>query len=310
MMRRNVGNGPAATPLRVSSPTPEQAQAQAQARVLVGDVLDFRLRNEDGWVWPGGWVVMKLHEAVFDGQSAYFVRTDASDESFAEQEKLVHVPKLGGALSNGDHAQLYLATNGTPEQRPVMSTAPGQPDFTPLFRISRVTWQGAPGVLTSHSQVSDEVAAGRLTLEPTGIVVNYPVVKWPGGELPVDPRLEKALDGGPLVSAPDLGEMTVKFKLHQCYPESYYIITDTGAPPMAEAMNVAAAPGVAALTKVGATEKIFVFGNGVPGFAAMGFQPSIFASKAGEPAWSPMWEHVTAMWKDERRLASETRPGR
>lgn len=241
---------------------------------------------------------MKLHEAVFEGQPVYFVRTDSSDESFAEQEKLVYVPKLGGALTNGDHADLYLVANGTPEQRPVVSTAPGQADFTPLFRVSHVTWQGTPGLLTSHSQVSDEVAAGRLALEATEILVNYPVVKWPGGELPVDPRLEKALDGGPLVSAPDLASMTVKFKLHQCYPESYYIITDAGAAPMAGAMNIAAAPAAAALTSVGATEKIYVFGNGVPGFAAMGFQPSVFASKAGEPAWSPMWEHVTAMWED------------
>jgi hypothetical protein len=31
----------------------------------------------------------------------------------------------------------------------------------------------------------------------------------------------------------------------------------------------------------------------------MGFQPAIFQAKAGEPAWSPVWDHWTAVWNDE-----------
>jgi hypothetical protein len=31
----------------------------------------------------------------------------------------------------------------------------------------------------------------------------------------------------------------------------------------------------------------------------MGFQPSVFDSQAGEPAWSPYWDHMTYAWKDE-----------
>lgn len=30
----------------------------------------------------------------------------------------------------------------------------------------------------------------------------------------------------------------------------------------------------------------------------MGFQPGIFREKAGDGAWSPMWDHFTAVWKD------------
>lgn len=155
----------------------------------------------------------------------------------------------------------------------------------------------------------EAASSGALEVEPTETVVNYPFVKWPGGELAVDPRLEKALDGGPLVSPPDLDAITVTFKLHQCYPESYYIITDTGAVPMAGMMNVVPAPGATRLVEVAATEKIYVFGNGIPGFAAMGFQPSIFASKAGELSWSPMWEHVTVLWNEGVTPELLTDPG-
>jgi hypothetical protein len=276
--------------------TPEQAQDQAA--VLVGDVLDFRILNDDGWQWGGGWVVMRLHEALFNGEKVYHVRTDASDRAFGEAEKLVYVPKLGSALSDGLHSEIYLFEDAIQGQSAVVGTAPGEPDFTPLLRVNNARWSGEPQLLDSAQGVREAATSGALQLETTEVVVNYPFVKWPGGELSVDPRLEKALDGGPLVSAPDLEAMKVTLKLHQCYPESYYIITDTGAVPMAEMMNVVAAPGATNLVEAAATEKIFVFGNGIPGFAAMGFQPSIFASKAGELSWSPMWEHVTVMWND------------
>jgi len=302
-------NGPGSPNVRspvAQPPTPEEAQTQA--KVLVGDVLDFRLVNNDGWKWGGGWVTMRLHEAMFNGEKVYHVRTDSSDQAFASAEKLLYVPKLVGTLDAGMHGEIYVFENGAPGQLPVLGTAPGQPDFTPLLRLNTARWVGEPGVLDSAERVRETVSGGTLQVETTDVIVNYPFVRWPGGELSVDPRLEKALDGGPLVSPPDPTAMTVKFKLHQCYPESYYIITDTGAVPMAGMMNVTAAPGETSLVKTGATEKIYVFGNGIPGFAAMGFQPSIFASKAGEPSWSPMWEHVTVMWNDGAKAELLTNP--
>jgi hypothetical protein len=279
------------------------AAAQAQAKKTVGDVVDFRLLNDKGWKWPGGWVTMRLYAATFNGQKAYHVRTDASDTAFAEQERLVFVPKLAGVTRGHRHGEIYLIDKGVSGQTSLVSTAPGQPDFTPLLRVNRVTWNGTPEVLDSADKVKQAADAGKVKIETTPVIVNYPFVKWPGGELPADTKFEKALEGGPLVSAPDMGAMTVTFKLHQCYPESYYIITDTGAVPMAAMMNVVGAPKAESLMEIGATEKIYVFGNGIPGFAAMGFQPSVFASKAGEPSWSPMWEHITVMWKQGAKPA-------
>ena len=31
----------------------------------------------------------------------------------------------------------------------------------------------------------------------------------------------------------------------------------------------------------------------------MGFQPAIFDNKATEPAWSPFWQHLTLVWKED-----------
>lgn len=287
---------PSAAPSVTSpNPTPDSA-----ATVLVRDVVEYELRGP--YTWNGGSVTMRLHEGRLDGEPIYFVRTDTSDQTFAEQEGLVWVPVLRLALEgDGRVGRLFLFENGAEGQLPVLSTGPGRDDFTPLYRIVRVTFSGEAAVLDSAEALDAAVADGSAQLEDTEIVVNYPAVKWPGGELPVDTVVEKPLEGGPLLGPPDLDAMTVTFKLHQCFPESRYIVTDTSAVPMAPMMNIQGSPGTEGLAELGAASTITVFGNGLNGPGAMGFQPGIFREKAGLPAWSPMWDHFTAVWKDESK---------
>ena len=277
----------------ITSPVPT---TNDQASVIVGDVLDFELQGP--FEWNGGSVTMRLHEAFANGEPAWFVRTDASDAAFAEAEQLVFVPLLAAAGSvDGGIGDIYLFDEGASDQRPVISWTPNDAGFTPLFRVHRV--RASDEVLDSVEAIRAAVDAGRIEVEDTDVIVNYPLVKWPGGELAVDPEVKLALANGPLLEAPDLDAETVVFKLHQCYPESRYIITDTSAVPMAPMMSVVGSPGTEGLIEAGATSKITVFGNGIPGPGAMGFQPAIFQAKAGDPAWSPMWDHWTAVWNDE-----------
>src|SRR3989304_6256089 len=105
-------------------PQPTATPAE-EARVIVGDVLDFALKGD----WPGrfGFVKFKLHAGFFNGDKAYFIRTDASDKAYAEANKLVFVPLLNAVQSvPGGASQLYLFEGGSPDQLPVLSTAPSQ----------------------------------------------------------------------------------------------------------------------------------------------------------------------------------------
>src|SRR3990170_5583521 len=118
----------------VTSPVPT---TNDQASVIVGDVLDFQLRWP--FEWNGGSVTMRLHEALANGQPAYFVRTDASDATFADTEKLVFVPLLAAAADvEGGIGDIYLFDEEAADQRPVLSWVPDDPGFTPLFRVNRV----------------------------------------------------------------------------------------------------------------------------------------------------------------------------
>lgn len=274
------------------------AHASPDVELTSGDVLGFALDSDD-WEGAFGWVTFQTHQAFYNGDSVHYIRTDASDQEFATANKLLFVPLLNAALAaDGATSQLYTFENGVDDQYPVMSHIPDQDDFSPAWQVHRVTFNGSPMLLDSAGAVLAAEADGDVTIEALRLVVNFPVVKWPGGELPVDTELREYLGTGPLTAPVDTSRGRVSFKLHECYPGSRYIITDTSAVPMAPMMGIAGSAATQKLVGVGATDKIWVFGNGIEGSGVMGFQPAIFASAAGDPVWSPFWEHFTAVWNN------------
>jgi len=267
--------------------------------LLVGDVVGFQLAS-DLWAGAFGSVTFQMHKAWFNGEDVFYIRTDASDADYATEQKLVHVPLLNAAVSaEGATAPMYTFTNGADEQYPVVSTSPSQENYTSAWQVHNVTFSGDPEVLTSQEAIMEAEAAGAVTVEALPLVVNHPIVKWDGGELQEDTIKEEYLGTGPLITPVNTDAMRVTFKLHECYPGSRYIITDTSAVPMAPMMAIAPSGPTQALVEVGATDEIWVFGNGIPGSGVMGFQPAIFDNAAGSPIWSPFWDHFTAVWEDE-----------
>lgn len=274
--------------------------AAPAVRKNVGDVLRFSTRPQ-GWKGLFGFVTFRLHPVFVEGKVAYHIRTDASDQAFAQARGLVFVPKLALALRQDATADYHGFVAGASGQLPVVSTVPGMDDYTPAYRVHRVRWKTSPRVLRSVEQVRDAASAGQVEVESTTVVVNYPVVRWPDGQLPVDRQRTQYLGQGQLLENPDVSRREVTFKLHQCFPNHWYIITDTSAAPMAPMMRVAASPKTGSLTKAGATAKILVFGNGIRGPGPMGFQPSVFDSNPGDAIWSPFWDHYTFTWVDGAR---------
>ena len=313
--RRREAVSPTATPEPVEPEPAEEAaaapaapdpveeavneeQALAAAEVVVGDVMEYMLSSGE---WPGdfGYVTLKLHEAFYDGDMIYHIRTDASDAAFAQENGLVHVPLLNAALNKEEAtAPIYTFEGGVDEQRAVLTSTPGMDIYSPALRVHSVTFNGSPTLLDSAAAIEAAEADGDVTVEKLNLVVNYPLIKWGDGGLTVDNNLEKALEGGQLFEEIDSSGLAVKMKLHQCYPGSRYIVTDTSTPEMAPMMNIAASPPTQALAEVAATDEIWVFGNGFEGPGVMGFQPAIFDNKATEPAWSPFWDHFTLVWQD------------
>ena len=270
--------------------SPEQAADGATA--LVGDVIDFALTSDE-WAGAFGFVTLRMHRGNVDGDDVFFIRTDASDKDFALAEKLVWVPRLAGLNGGKKTGTAYLIEGSDA----VLSSAPGRPEYSPAWRVVRGAFSGDRRPLRSVSDVRAASSDGALTLEETDIVVNAAIVKWAGGELPVDGDLKDYLGGGQLIETPDVSGMTVTFKLHECFPASRYIVCDTSLEPMALGMNIAHSPRLTAASMSKTTGRTNVFMNGIKGPGPMGFQPSVFDSQAGAEEWSPYWDHFTYAWK-------------
>jgi hypothetical protein len=75
-------------------------------------------------------------------------------------------------------APIWAFTNGAPGQRNIVDTVPGRANYSPLWRVQKVTWaEGAtPRVLKSAAEVRSASASGELTIGRTTMVVNCPVL--------------------------------------------------------------------------------------------------------------------------------------
>ncbi len=297
----------AETDVRGSSAGTPSPAGDTEGTAIVGDVVDFALTSNE-WKGAFGFVVLRLHPAVVDGKEAFFIRTDTSDQELAGSEGLVFAPKIGPLARPGLSGEAYFFEGGDGEQPVVLSSEPGRSDYTPAWRMNRVEWKNQPRPLSSVKDVKAAEVKGDVTVSPSKAIINAALVKWSSGELPVDGDLTEYLGGGQLIEPPNTQDLTVRFKLHECFPGVRYIVADTSLEPMAEGMQVAHSPALQKSSGAKATGRTNVFMNGLKGPGPMGFQPSVFDSQAGDAEWSPYWDHMTYAWKkgkDPRVLTTE-----
>jgi hypothetical protein len=137
-------------------------------------------------------VILPLVQCWYKGKVAYYIQTEASDKALAEQQQVNYVPVLANAIAASAVDDIYHVTNF--QQGNVIPSAPipagprnKDPNYTPLWQVSLVTWnQGTdPYLLKSEEDVKKAEADGLVTIVKTNIVVNCPVIYTPyGGLLP------------------------------------------------------------------------------------------------------------------------------
>jgi hypothetical protein len=73
---------------------------------------------------------------------------------------------------------LWAVTNGVAGQHNVADVTPGRTAYPPLWAIVEVTWKqdATPRLLTSLAAIRKAESAGEVTLKPTSLVVNCPLV--------------------------------------------------------------------------------------------------------------------------------------
>ena len=130
-----------------------------------------------------------------DGREIRFVHTETSSPKVARiltgmtRSRVLVVPSLARAPAPM-LANVYVFTNGLKDGGPlhfqpdVFGNPPGTPGYRPLRELNLVTWKVGhrARVLRSVAQVKLAVTQGEVTIQRTGVVLNMPILSWPGGQ--------------------------------------------------------------------------------------------------------------------------------
>jgi len=126
----------------------------------------------------------------YKGQAVTYLLTDISSEpdakalSDATGYPVTFVASLGD-VPEGSLAKLYLFMNGVSGPNPfgfqanVLDSVPGDPGYSPLWRVYAAKWSdtATPRELKSEAEIVAAQQAGELTVEKTPLVKNSPVVR-------------------------------------------------------------------------------------------------------------------------------------
>lgn len=133
-----------------------------------------------------------------EGQEIRFIHTEASDPKIAKiltdmmgGSPVLVVPSLAKAPKEM-LARVYVFTNGMTGSGPmgplggqadIFEHPPGDPAYSPLRAVILVTWKAPKSarVLKSVAELRPLIDSGAVSLKNSGVVVNMPFLKWPGG---------------------------------------------------------------------------------------------------------------------------------
>lgn len=134
-------------------------------------------------------------KAYADGKEIYFVHTEASDADVASllttmmDSPVLEVPGLVD-VPDSALANVYVFDNGLTGMGPlgfqadVFDNPPGSDGYSPLRKLSIVTWVDPAKAreLKSVADIFQAEQAGEVTISQPGVVINMPFVVWDGGK--------------------------------------------------------------------------------------------------------------------------------
>jgi len=269
-------------------------------------------------------LVIPLVRGLYDGKDLYYITTEVSDSDMAAaiakntNFPVTFAPALakapGTALSN-----IYIFKNGIQGvgqlgfQPDVFDTIPGDPAYSPLWKVDYVEWKNptTATILGSDNDIADAQSKGLVTITFTSIVKNCPIVQWggnadntiPAGKMKIrDSITESGAYGSAQVLNIDTQKMQVTFVAHRGFaPDGstiYYIATDASQKDPADMLGLIFANKTQATLPTSSSADLYQFSNGIKGTGPLGFQPGIGSAKPSDQYYSPMWRIQVVTWKD------------
>lgn len=141
-------------------------------------------------------------DAYYNGEKIWFIHTDVTNLEMVERltkmvnYKTLYAPKNKEVVDIDKLAKLYIFTNGIDQsnekpwgggpfnyQIDIFDSIPGDDSYTSLRNPYLVTWNEGttPRILKTEEELLAAKDAGELKIKKTDVVVNAPIVRWPGG---------------------------------------------------------------------------------------------------------------------------------
>lgn len=180
--------------MKIGRTTPGTRGALALLILLALGACD--LRERPAGMDAGGPVIPSI-EGYSEGEQILFIHTEASDRAVADtlttmmKSPVLVVPELAQVPETA-LANVYVFANGLQPRgargpfgfQPDVFDAPAGTDaYRPLRAVNLVSWADPAGarLLRSAAEVRQAAAAGEVSIERPGVVVNMPFLTWPGG---------------------------------------------------------------------------------------------------------------------------------
>ena len=115
----------------------------------------------------------------YDGHVDTMLSTDVSDKAQAASSQINYSAALVTEPAGRNPALYMISGPAAPNQPMVFGSEPGGSDYSPLWQETTVKWKAGvkPVLLVKDDQIKDLATKGELTVDPTPIVLNCPIIK-------------------------------------------------------------------------------------------------------------------------------------
>jgi hypothetical protein len=116
-------------------------------------------------------------QGYYDGHKDTYLSTDISSKAEAKAMHINYSASIGKVKAL---PEIYLVQGRSASgQLAVFGSQPGEPDYSPLWAETILTWKAGstPVLITSDNQVNKLEKTSGLTERPGNVVLNCPIIK-------------------------------------------------------------------------------------------------------------------------------------
>jgi hypothetical protein len=119
-----------------------------------------------------------IYLGFYDGHKDSYINTDDSNKAQARAWHINYAPLLAHTIA-ASSPEYFVRGRAAAGQLAVFGSEPTEAGYSPLWQEYIVTWKPGvkPVLLVKDDQINDLAKQGKLTSQPTNVILNAPILK-------------------------------------------------------------------------------------------------------------------------------------